>query len=198
MKNTKFWTALQLFFTLGGLALLIAGIVIGIASFFTPHFLLFNGIVLAALGTIIVVLVNMYFMFVEGLEAYAKGLELLVNTLDNVPMPSQNFTPEVMGTRAITITPDTPQEEIERLKREFPPLTDMLNSITKDRINMGGHHGFGQSDYTDYEEIIEPSDITKLPIEQLEILKTKAVESNDFENAAKIRDEISKRKTTNN
>ncbi len=167
---------------LAAIAFMLIGIIMLVASFFTPVSIT-NASILIALGLILSVAMATIFKLdatinalVEYLEAL-KSIKFPYSSADN-----SNLSP-AEGIQKIIITPETTQEEIDEITKRFPGLKDTLENLmgNEDIEAMSGE--LSTADYN----------LNSYSIEELQTELQIAVNKNEFERAAEIRDEINSR-----
>jgi len=165
--NAEFF--LQLILGIASIALMIGGTIMFVTSLFTP-LSTFNAIMLMAAGAILYTGVRIYFMFLEttsSIKDYVKGISSQIGT--------NNLTPELLKSEVININEDTTPEQLDEIKKKFPMIADQLNTI----INSFGDNA---------------KNVQNMSVQQLQKELQEAVDNNEFEKAAEIRD-ILKKKT---
>ena len=190
----------QMFFGITGIALMVIGALMLIASLFGGDISLFNSIVLMALGAILFEGVTLYFIFYNFLESALKIIEerfkenkgtsphIHKTNNDIFSNLGKMYNDENPNIRRITIDDNTTTEDLEKYKKEFPPLANYIDDILnlqKDSIKFSNIKNYYSSNTL---EDIELSN------EELEDKLKLAIEENEFEKAAQIRDELLKRK----
>lgn len=168
----------QLIFGIASIALLLAGAITFIASFFQP-FPVINSIILLGLGTII-------FMGNRLYNSFTDVLHMMTKTIERIQQASSPQTHPPMVAHELIIDEDTPPEEIERIKKTFPLFASEIDKMLS-QSKQGGHK-FSTN---------LPSVISLLSLTQLDEELKKAIEEDNFERAAEIKNEINKRKTHN-
>lgn len=164
------------------IALMLIGLIMLVASFFTP-LSTFNAVMLLAMGIIMSVVVKLYFMFREVLQKVSDLLSKY-SSLFSQDMKSP------ISSEVITINENTTPEEIEELKKKHPMVSAELDKILQRMGINEGMSGFMSSMGLSNEK----KDIANMSIPELEKALEKAVNENEFETAAEIRDEIKRRK----
>jgi hypothetical protein len=173
MKKVNSEFIAQLLFGIAGVALMIIGAILLVAHFFIPSIVLFEAAVYLALGAILYLGVRLYFMFLEAISTATNVLDKMNANRNGRIYPEMNAG----MVNTITITDQTTPEEIEELKRKFPMFAESFDNILK-------------SNPVYNKEV----DTKELSITQLETALQIAIDNNEFEKAAEIRDEISRRK----
>lgn len=186
MKKISLDLVIQIIIGIAGIGLALAGAIVLVASFFTP-LPIFKAIALMALGVMLFNSSRLYFIFLENLNFTTELIKKI--TQANSPSNPDCFYPPDKKTRRnhpefieIKISDETTPEEIEEMKRKWPHMAehiDMIMGMSK-QIHPGGDKF--------------PKRISLLSNTQLEQELKNAVENNEFELAAEIRDEIKKRK----
>ena len=128
------------------------------------------------IGALLFVAIRIYFMFTEVLESVTEVLNKINNA--SSPQKQEQFSPNTFFNK-IVINEDTSPQEIEEIKKKFPMFADQIDKI----INLGK-----ESDLSNI------SNIKYLTLSELEKALQRAIDNNEFEKAAKIRDEIKSRK----
>ncbi len=198
MKNISF--ICQILFGIAGIALMVIGALMFIASFFGDISLL-NSIVLMALGAILFEGVTLYSVFSDFLESALKMLEeRFKENKDTSPHMHRAYNPlsnlgKMYGgapnVREIIIDNNTTPEELEKYRKEFPTLSsyiDYISSLQREAGNPNFKTYYSNNTFNNKLEDIDFSD------EELEDKLKLAIEENEFEKAAQIRDELKKRK----
>jgi hypothetical protein len=189
MKKISTEFVMHMFFAVLGALLFFAGLTcIGITIALPTLALKFEGIVILSLGAILLTVTKIYFSFLKVMELAATAIEKM-NEI-RPPAPQEETTEENIEdiltgifngkdldmkdikVHKIVIDENTSREDIEKIRQSF----------------------FGNLE--DIEEInsIIPSDLSLASLPALEKYLESAVESNEYETAALIRDEINKRK----
>lgn len=169
-----------LFFTLGGalgMGVSLAGAIFIIASFLTP-LPIFQGIMLLTAGVVLIIVSRIYstvFSMMEKLEKTISNISgLNPKDMSVSPQDSSIFVHE------IKIDEETTEEEIQDIKKKFPFFSKELDGVLKT---------FRPADST---ALLNKLELLSLP--QLEKELGKAVENDNFERAAEIKNEINSRK----
>ena len=165
--NAEFF--LQLTFGVASISLMIGGIVMIVASFFYPLSTI-NSVIITASGAILYTGVRIYFMLLE-INDYVKDIP---------PQTGNNkFTPDLLKPdEVIRINEDITPEQLEEIKKNFPMIADQLDYI------VDGFNDFHKKSV---------KSIHKMSIQQLKEELQKAVDNNEFEKAAEIRDVLKKK-----
>jgi hypothetical protein len=198
MKKISGDVIAHLLFGVAAIGLLIGGAIMLIASFFTA-LPIFNAFIVLTLGAILYVGVRLYFVFGDVLESITKLIEissspqinkngriyknglltkqmgfgdLPTHDLSKIPHPAPGLIDEIL------IDENTTPEEIENIKKKYPGFSHAIDEILE---KVGGI-----------------SRTSTLPLSslssfKLEKLLQEAIDKNDFERAAEIRDEINRR-----
>jgi hypothetical protein len=169
MKKFSFEFLSQISLAIFGVALFIVGAIIIIASLFTS--LTFSPLVLAgifaiALGAIAYGISKLYFTIMQLIKTLT---DLLANF--NSKSPFDNLP---LNTEVISINENTSPEDLEKLKKKIPGAGAALESIFK--IINGEIH------------ISNNKELSEMTKEELQKEMDEAVNSNNFEKAAIIRD----------
>lgn len=180
MKKITFELISQILFGIAGVALMLGGAIMFIGSFFT-NFSLSTSIIFMVLGAILFTGVKLYFMFLEVLTAANKQ----VDEINKGISPQNHNSRTYPGVTNITIDENTTMEDIEEIKKKFPPLSNIIDNVIKNT---------GTIDNDAFYKETLPKHIELLSLKQLEKALEEAVENSEFEKAAEIRDEINKRK----
>jgi len=175
-------TILFILFGLVGLALIVAGAIILIASFYTP-LPPFNAIVLMTLGIIVLGVNKLQYMFVKMIKLFTEYITK-VNAISQRPNLDA-FHSAAPSVREIVINENTSKEDIEKIKNDFPELGTSLNSFFNEILKNIPNRNTPND---------MPDGISLLTMKQLEDRLNKAVDDGEFEKAAKLRDEINSRK----
>jgi len=185
MKKIGFSFISQLIFGLAGAGLMIGGAIMSVASFLTSEISLFHGVVLISLGIIILCCVKLYFTFLETINIAADGIEKITNATENyksnngrIYRPQDYFaTPDV---HHITIDENTPPDEIQKIKENFPDIADSIDNL------VGLAKNIKQTESP-------PLYIKMMSMSQLEKELKEAVAAENYERATAIRNEIKSR-----
>ena len=179
MKNISKETITQVLFMCFGTALMLWGLIIFVASFFTPMSV-YTSVVYVALGVLIFNSAKLYFMFLHVLKTADDLIEKINSAraeVDKTTTTLEDWTNDISKVAPIEIHIDdsTTPEEIENMKNRFPMLSNVIDNI----INQ-----------------VKPIAKTnsELSLKELEKNLKSAIDNNEFEKAAEIRDEIAKRK----
>lgn len=124
-----------------------------------------TSILITCMGAILFNSVRLYLVFTSSLDKL------------NNKNPNKNITPPIK-TEIISINENTTPEQMNELKEKFPFIIDELEKIL-DNTNANP----------------TKKSIETMTIKQLQDELHNAVENNEFEKAAEIRDEIKKRKS---
>lgn len=169
MKKFNLEFLSQVSLSIFGIALFIVGAIITIASFFAPLTIppaLLIGILAVALGVIAYGISKLYFVILQLIKTLT---DLLASFNSKQTSPFGNLP---TNTEIISINENTSPEDLEKIKNKIPGAGAALESILKIM------HGEQSSKK-------ELSEMTK---EELQKEMEEAVNSNDFEKAATIRD----------
>lgn len=178
----------MLFAGLGIFFLFMGLICIGFTMALPTLALKFEGIVILSLGAILLTVTKIYFTFLKVMELAATAIEKM-NEI-RPPAPQEKTTEENIEdiltdifngkdldmkdikVQKIVIDENTSREDIEKIRQSF----------------------FGNIEDIEEDNSIIPSDLSLVSLPRLEKLLEISVENYEYENAAKIRDEINKRK----
>jgi len=179
MKKIGFNFILQILFGFLGMVMVLCGIFMTIASFFIPAISLFQGVVFVALGAILFSCVGIYFKFQETLNAAADGLEKITNATKLYKEKQDGGFSHLTGVQEIHIDENTSPEEIQKIKEMHPGMKGLLDELMKST--------------KPYNKEELPSDLELMSSFQLQKELQKAIDSENYERAQAIRNEISKR-----
>lgn len=172
MKKFNLEFLSQVSLSIFGIALFIVGAIITIASFFAPLTIppaLLAGILAVALGVIAYGVSKLYFVILQLIKTLT---DLLASFNSKQTSPFGNFP---TNTEIISINENTSSEDLEKIKNKIPGAAGAaLESIFKIM--------HGENLQSNKKEL---SEMTK---EELQKEMKEAVNSNDFEKAATIRD----------
>jgi hypothetical protein len=161
---------------------IITGIILFILGFFGYPFM-FEGIVISFLGGIgfyvskfliaLEMVIDKFITIIENVQKpITTSLEYLKNPLLSTMGAGNGFAPfSNLNTMKVEIDENTPKEKIEELKNKFPFMKDILESITKNMTK----------------------DLADMSLNQLKEELQAAINNDNFEKAAVIRDLISKK-----
>jgi hypothetical protein len=171
-------------------ALFVGGIIMLISSLFTTT-PVFQSVMLIVSGLVMNGISTMHGRFSEMIDLLANVLEKHNSQTEN-----KNLTVE-----EIIITDKTTPEEIEMYKEKFPELKNQLDNILKNATILSKKNIEDEDDIDKIvRKVINEKDIMNHPIfiidkmQKLEEDLKKAVENDEFELAAEIRDKINKLK----
>jgi len=175
MKKINAEFLLQLIFGIIAIALMLGGAIMFVASFFTS-LPIFNAIYFMALGAILYTGVRIYFMLLEVASS-------INNSSTQVNKSKAPF--DLLKSEVININEDTTPEQLEEIKKKFPAIADQLDKIIDTFIDeTKKNNGY-------FSESVK--NINNMTIKQLQEELNLAVENNEFEKAAEIRDILKKR-----
>ncbi len=148
---------------------------------------IYQAVIYIALGAILFTVVKAFFALSKLVSILSKTVENITSFRQTTPTIDfgTSITPEGGSPIMLKIDATTPPEEIEKLKQQFPMLSKTFDLLCEQSKTFGNLEHPGA--------IPKEKDITKITLVQLEGYLNKAVEENDFEKAAKIRDEIKNR-----
>jgi len=181
MKNFHFEFIAHLLLGVASIAFILVGVIILIVSFFAP-LPMFNAVVLIGIGCTMFISVRLYFILRDVLDSVNEFLKQLQS--QNSP---QNQTPREI----ISINENTTPEEIEELKKKHPMIANELDKILN---NMAKGENLLEGFFDSKGLFKKTKDIKEMTIVELKKALAKAVDDNEFEKAAQIRDEINSRK----
>jgi len=179
MKNFHFEFIAHLLLGIVSIAFILVGVIIFVASFFVP-LPIFNAAVLIGIGCTMFISVRLYFILRDVLDSVNEFLKQLQS--QNSP---QNQAQKNMPNKIISINENTTPEEIEELKKEYPMIANELDKILS---------SIGEEIFVSNGLFKKTKDIKEMTIVELKKALTIAVNNNEFEEAAQIRDEINSRK----
>lgn len=182
MKKTEF--LLTILFGVFSICLIVVGAISFVASLFNPALPTFQSIELIFFGVITYTVVRLIFTVDKLFENSLSSADKLIKKYEKGNSPSNTDTnPDLIKTSVISINDETTPEQIEEIKKKHPQIAEQLDKLLNgfmDTIGSNSPHA---------------KDIYKMSIQQLQRELEKAVENNEFERAAEIRDLLKKRAT---
>lgn len=206
MKNFNLEAILFFLFGILSIGFIISGVVILITSifvYFSPLILLGSAIMIL-FGITAFAVVKLFFTLQELIGTLFKGFESLSVAFKNMAIspPTDNLekfnkfknslfskqsSPEVIN---IKITEETTPEEIEEIKKNFPPLANQIDDFlkhivdeTKGTLNHPFSHLFSG----------KKKDIKEMTIEELKEELGESIKDEKFEKSIQIKEELKNR-----
>jgi len=180
MEKNKTEFLLNILFGVFSICLIVVGAISFVASLLVPTLPTFHSIELILFGVIIYTIVKLIFTVDKLFENSLASTDKFIEEHEQGNSP-QN--PDLIKTSVISISDETTPEQIEKIKKEHPQIAEQLDKLLNgfmDTIGSNSPHAI---------------DIYKMSIQQLQRELEKAVENNEFERAAEIRDLLKKRAT---
>jgi cysteinyl-tRNA synthetase len=180
MEKNKTEFLLNILFGVFSICLIVVGAISFVASLLEPSLPTFQSIELILFGVIIYTIVKLIFTVDKLFENSLASTDKFIKENEQGNSP-QN--PDLIKTSVISISDETTPEQIEEIKKKHPQIAEQLDKLLngfKDTIGSNSPHA---------------KDIYKMSIQQLQRELEKAVENNEFERAAEIRDLLKKKAT---
>ena len=178
MKKTEF--LLINLFGVFSVCLIVVGIISFVASLFVPSIPTFQSIELIFFGVITHLMIRLYFTVDKLFENSLAPTEKFIKKQEERNSP---LNPELIKTSVISINEETTPEQIEEIKKKHPQIAEQLDKLLNGFMDITGSNS------------PHAKDIYKMSVQQLQKELEKAVENNEFERAAEIRDLLKKRTT---
>lgn len=182
MEKNKTEFLLNILFGVFSICLIVVGAISFVASLLVPTLPTFHSIELILFGVIIYTTVKLIFTVDKLFENSLSYADKLSKKYEKGNSPSNTDT-DLIKTSVISISDETTPEQIEEIKKKHPQIAEQLDKLLNgfmDTIGSNSPHA---------------KDTYKMSIQQLQRELEKAVENNEFERAAEIRDLLKKRAT---
>ena len=178
MEKNKTEFLLNIFFGVFSICLIVVGAISFTASLLEPSLPTFQSIELILFGVIIYTIVKLIFTVDKLFENSLASTDKFIKENEQGNSP-QN--PDLIKTSVISISDETTPEQIEKIKKEHPQIAEHLDKLFggfMDAMNSNSPHA---------------KDIYKMSTQQLQNELQIAIDNNEFEKAAEIRDLLKKR-----
>lgn len=185
MKKTEF--LLINLFGVFSVCLIVVGAISFVASLFVPTISTMDSVWLMAFGALTFLMVRLYFtvdkLFENALAPADKIIKEAEKFIKKQEEGNSPLNPDLIKTSVISINEETTPEQIEEIKKKHPQIAEQLDKLLSGFMDITGSNS------------PHAKDIYKMSVQQLQKELEKAVENNEFEKAAEIRDLLKKRTT---
>lgn len=171
-NKVKLSPVLHLLFIVCGIALMLAGATLIILKpFGFPY--LFEGVMAFFVGGIAIYVAKFQMMMFEAIDGFTNIISGIAKKASQAPPMFGGGMMNPNNTMRIEIDENTSPEELEALKEKFPFMAGVIESMTK---------------------TFHKKDLSSMSLIQLERELREAIDSDNYEKAAVLRDLINKKK----